>query len=70
MRNADSALSHAKSAGTGQYRLYDAEMRRKVQHRLEIADGLRTALTDGQLRLAYQPIVAASLFYDNWPFGR
>jgi diguanylate cyclase (GGDEF)-like protein/PAS domain S-box-containing protein len=60
IRNADSALSHAKNAGTGQYRLYDAEMRREVQDRLAIQAGLRVALGGGQLRLVYQPIVRLS----------
>jgi diguanylate cyclase (GGDEF)-like protein/PAS domain S-box-containing protein len=55
--NAGAALSHAKSAGNGQYRLYDAAMRRQVESRLAIQGGLRTALRDGTLRLAYQPIV-------------
>jgi diguanylate cyclase (GGDEF)-like protein/PAS domain S-box-containing protein len=58
MRNADSALAHAKAAGTGQYRLYDNEMRRQVQDRLGLQDGLRVALEAGQLRLEYQPIVS------------
>jgi diguanylate cyclase (GGDEF)-like protein len=58
MRNADSALAHAKAAGTGQYRLYDHEMRREVQDRLGLQDGLRVALGAGQLRLEYQPIVS------------
>ncbi len=57
IRNADSALSHAKSAGPANYRLYDAVMRREVRQRLEIQDGLRTALDSGQLQIAYQPIV-------------
>jgi diguanylate cyclase (GGDEF)-like protein/PAS domain S-box-containing protein len=60
IRNADSALSHAKNAGTGQHRLYDAEMRREVQDRLAIQAGLRVALGGGQLRLVYQPIVRLS----------
>jgi diguanylate cyclase (GGDEF)-like protein len=60
IRNADSALSHAKNSGTGQYRLYDARKRRQVQERLEILDGLRVALNAGHLRVAYQPIVALS----------
>ncbi len=55
--NASSALSQAKSAGIGQYRLYGAEMRRQVETRLAIQHGLRTALQDHALRLAYQPIV-------------
>src|SRR6202035_606938 len=55
--NASSALSHAKDAGNGQYRLYGAEMRRHVESRLAIQHGLRTALRDSALRVAYQPIV-------------
>jgi predicted signal transduction protein with EAL and GGDEF domain len=57
IRNADSALSHAKSAGPAQYRLYDSVMRREVREQLEIQDGLRKAMDAGQLHLAYQPIV-------------
>jgi diguanylate cyclase (GGDEF)-like protein/PAS domain S-box-containing protein len=55
--NASSALSHAKDAGNGQYRLYGADMRRQVESRLAIQHGLRTALRDRAFRLAYQPIV-------------
>ncbi len=55
--NASSALSRAKGGGIGQYRLYGAEMRRRVESRLAIQHGLRTALQDHALRLAYQPIV-------------
>jgi EAL domain-containing protein (putative c-di-GMP-specific phosphodiesterase class I) len=58
IRNAHSALSHAKRAGAGQYRLYDAELRRQVQRRLTIQNRLRVALSGGQLRLEYQPIVS------------
>jgi diguanylate cyclase (GGDEF)-like protein/PAS domain S-box-containing protein len=57
IRNAASALTHAMSAGAGQYRLYDAAMRRQVRHQLEIQDGLRRAMSAGQLHIAYQPIV-------------
>jgi diguanylate cyclase (GGDEF)-like protein/PAS domain S-box-containing protein len=55
---AHAALSQAKHAGTGQTRLYDVEMRRQVQERLRIQDGLRLALAAGELHVAYQPIVA------------
>jgi diguanylate cyclase (GGDEF)-like protein/PAS domain S-box-containing protein len=57
IRNADSALSHAKSAGPAQYRLYDSVMRREVRQQLEIQDGLRKAMDAGQLHIAYQPII-------------
>ena len=55
--NASSALSQAKDAGAGQYRLYGAEMRRQVESRLAIQHGLRTALQEKALRIAYQPSV-------------
>jgi diguanylate cyclase (GGDEF)-like protein/PAS domain S-box-containing protein len=55
--NASSALSQAKDAGIDQYRLYGAEMRRRVESRLAIQHGLRTALQDHALRVAYQPSV-------------
>jgi diguanylate cyclase (GGDEF)-like protein/PAS domain S-box-containing protein len=58
--NATSALSHAKDAGSDCYRLYDAEMRRQVEDRLVIQNGLRAALRGGDLRLVYQPIVDLS----------
>jgi diguanylate cyclase (GGDEF)-like protein/PAS domain S-box-containing protein len=57
IRNADSALSHAKIAGAAQYRLYDTVMRREVRQRLDIQDGLRAAMDSGKLQMAYQPIV-------------
>jgi EAL domain-containing protein (putative c-di-GMP-specific phosphodiesterase class I) len=38
--------------------LYADEMRRQVQDRLGLQDGLRVALGAGQLRLEYQPIVS------------
>ena len=57
IRNADSALARAKHAGPGQYRIYDDEMRRQSMERLQIKDGLRVALTSGELQIAYQPIV-------------
>jgi diguanylate cyclase (GGDEF)-like protein/PAS domain S-box-containing protein len=57
IRNADSALAHAKRAGHGQFRLYDDAMRSATQDRLLMQDGLRVASAAGQLRVAYQPIV-------------
>ena len=57
IRNADSALSHAKSAGpvaVPPLRLGDAT---RSSQQLEIQDGLRKAMDAGQLHLAYQPIV-------------
>lgn len=58
IRNANSALAHAKRAGHGQYRVYDDAMRSETQDRLLMQTDLRVALSSGQLRVAYQPIVA------------
>jgi predicted signal transduction protein with EAL and GGDEF domain len=60
IRDADLALLRAKAAGTGQHRLYDAEMRSEVEDRLAIEAGLRVAVKAGQMRLVYQPIVCLS----------
>ena len=56
--SAHSALSQAKEAGSGQTRVYDAEMQRLVQGRRRIEDGLRLALSAGETHVRYQPIVA------------
>lgn len=56
--NADAALSRAKEAGADQHRVYDVEMRHRMESRLRIQGGLRVALATQQLRVAYQPIVA------------
>jgi len=58
--NADSALSRAKLAGAGEYRLYDTAMRRQVEAHLMIQGGLGRALRGGDLHLDYQPIVNLS----------
>jgi diguanylate cyclase (GGDEF)-like protein/PAS domain S-box-containing protein len=57
MRDADSALTVAKEAGSGQFRLFDTDLRRQLQDRLRMQDGLRIAMLAGQLSVAYQPIV-------------
>jgi diguanylate cyclase (GGDEF)-like protein/PAS domain S-box-containing protein len=56
--NADSALSRAKLAGAGEYRLYDTAMRRQVEDHLMIQGGLGRALSGGELHLDYQPIIS------------
>jgi diguanylate cyclase (GGDEF)-like protein len=56
--NAHAALSQAKRSGSGQTRLYDAEMQRQTQERMRIQDALRGALQRDELHVKYQPIVA------------
>ena len=56
LRNADSALFKAKSAGRNGYALYTEELTAHAQQRVELAFELRRALEQQQLRVYYQPI--------------
>ncbi|NWB89096.1 phosphodiesterase DibA [Pseudomonas gingeri] len=56
LRNADSALFKAKSAGREGYALYTEELTAHAQHRVEMAGELRRALEQDELRVYYQPV--------------
>ncbi|MBK5415172.1 phosphodiesterase DibA [Pseudomonas sp. TH31] len=56
LRNADSALFKAKSAGRDGYALYTEELTAHAQQRVEIAFELRRALELKELRVYYQPV--------------
>ncbi|MEN2398022.1 phosphodiesterase DibA [Pseudomonas halotolerans] len=56
LRNADSALFKAKSAGRDGYALYTEELTAHAQQRVEIASELRRALQQQELRVHYQPV--------------
>ncbi|WLG51130.1 phosphodiesterase DibA [Pseudomonas sp. FP1742] len=56
LRNADSALFKAKSAGRDGYALYTEELTAHAQQRVEIAFELRRALEQQELRVYYQPV--------------
>jgi diguanylate cyclase (GGDEF)-like protein/PAS domain S-box-containing protein len=56
LRNADSALFKAKSAGRDSYALYTEELTAHAQQRVEIAFELRRALEQQELRVYYQPV--------------
>ncbi|CRM40464.1 MULTISPECIES: phosphodiesterase DibA [Pseudomonas] len=56
LRNADSALFKAKSAGREGYALYTEELTAHAQNRVEIANELRRALELQELRVYYQPV--------------
>jgi diguanylate cyclase len=57
MRDADTAMYQAKSEGRGRWAIFDASMHERVRERVEIESALHQAMTQGQLYLAYQPIV-------------
>ncbi|WP_299424284.1 EAL domain-containing protein [Sphingomonas bacterium] len=58
MRRADLALNDAKKSGRGVVRAFDETMDESVRFRRRIESGLGQAIEQGELSLAYQPIVA------------
>ncbi len=59
MRAADLALYDVKGKGRGSVRHYDRAMHKRTEHRRSLELDLRSALSQGQLRLAFQPVVDA-----------
>jgi diguanylate cyclase (GGDEF)-like protein len=60
IRDADTAMYHAKAAGKARYVLFDRRMHEEVRARLELENDLRGAVERGELLLHYQPIVCLS----------
>jgi diguanylate cyclase (GGDEF)-like protein len=60
LRNADTAMYHAKGNGKNSYRLYQPEMEDGSLRRFTLEQSLRLALEQGQLELLYQPLVELS----------
>jgi len=57
--HADSAMHRAKASGRGTVRFYDPAMQVALQSRAALEADLRRALSEGQMRLAYQAQVDA-----------
>ncbi|ASL45484.1 Cyclic di-GMP phosphodiesterase Gmr [Burkholderia sp. AD24] len=57
MRNADSAMYHAKQRGRNNFQFFTAELNQHLQRRFVIEQALRRALAGNELSLVYQPIV-------------
>ena len=60
LRAATVAATRARERGGARAELATPGMRRRLLHAAEIEQGLRRALSDGELRLHYQPIVDLS----------
>jgi diguanylate cyclase (GGDEF)-like protein/PAS domain S-box-containing protein len=58
LRDADTAMYHAKGAERGTAARFDVEMHARASGRLRARGELRTALAEGQFVVHYQPIVA------------
>ena len=57
LRQADTAMYHAKEAGRNTYRFFTDDMRLRAQKRLSIEQSLRRALEREEFVLLYQPVV-------------
>ncbi len=55
MKNADTAMYHAKERGKNNFQFYQADMNASALQRLELESDLRHALEQGEFRLYYQP---------------
>ncbi|TCO80923.1 PAS domain S-box-containing protein/diguanylate cyclase (GGDEF)-like protein [Plasticicumulans lactativorans] len=58
IRNADTAMYHAKQAGRDNFQFFSEDMNARVLARLTIENGLRHALERGEFAIYYQPQVA------------
>lgn len=55
MKNADTAMYHAKERGKNNFQFYQTDMNARALERLELESDLRHALEQGQFILHYQP---------------
>jgi len=57
LRDADTAMYHAKAQGPGRFCLCDEAMRESAIARLKLENELRWAIQNGAIEVAYQPIM-------------
>ena len=57
MRDADTAMYHAKSRGKARHELFDADMQSRTRDRLGLENDLRQAISNNDFEVHYQPIV-------------
>jgi len=58
LKNADTAMYHAKAIGKNNYQFYSKVLNAEATERLDMENGLRRALARGEFELYYQPKVA------------
>jgi diguanylate cyclase (GGDEF)-like protein/PAS domain S-box-containing protein len=57
MRDADTAMYHAKSRGKARHEVFDADMNARARDRLGLENDLRHAVSNNDFEVHYQPIV-------------
>jgi diguanylate cyclase (GGDEF)-like protein/PAS domain S-box-containing protein len=57
LRNADTAMYHAKERGRATFEFFTTELNQKAYERLSMETHLRSAMENDELHLVYQPIV-------------
>ena len=55
LKNADTAMYHAKESGRNQFQYFSEELNRVTHERIELDTALRQAITGNQLQVHYQP---------------
>jgi diguanylate cyclase (GGDEF)-like protein len=60
LRNADTAMYHAKRDGGAHYRFFTQEMQEMASQRLALGSALQRAIRDGEFVMHYQPKVNAA----------
>ncbi len=58
LRDADTAMYRAKALGKDRYEIFDKEMHQHVLSIMQLERELRTASSEGQFRVYYQPILS------------
>ena len=59
LKNADTAMYHAKDTGKNNYQFYKQNMSFKIEKRLELEEKLHKALTNKEFQIYYQPQIDA-----------
>ena len=60
IQKADMALYQAKNEGRGTCCYFNDDMRSVAEHRMRLEQDLSNAISNGQLRLLYQPLISAA----------
>jgi diguanylate cyclase (GGDEF)-like protein/PAS domain S-box-containing protein len=57
LRDADTAMYHAKSRGKARHEMFDADLHARTKDRLDLENDLRHAVHNNDFEVVYQPIV-------------